>query len=146
MIPHLCQFGDCFYWKLLSEYTVLARAATHPTENRNKLQPTERVILKPCSQQKQVRPDTHPCTTDNKIKQYRLSQLLVKQSRMNYFTGSNAYSEAWDYLKDHKDREGGTDRIIVENKTKYALEYVTNGKLTGVAVGDVKRSFMDKGN
>ena len=65
---------------------------------------------------------------------------------MNYFTGSNAYNEARDYLKNHKDHESGSDRIIVENQTKYDLEYVTNGKITGVPVEDVKESFVDKGN
>ena len=53
----ITRFGDCFYWKLLPEYTIglgqktAVVLPTRPTENRNQASPTptDRVILKLCS-------------------------------------------------------------------------------------------------
>ena len=57
MITRSCQFIECFYWKLLPEYTTclgwMAEVIlpTSTTENRNQasLKPTARVIIKLCS-------------------------------------------------------------------------------------------------
>ena len=36
--------------------------------------------------------------------------------------------------------------VIIENQTKYDLEYVTNGYKVGWPVGDVKKGFEDRGD
>ena len=56
MLTRSCWLGDCFYWKLLSEFTTcpgwMAAVVlpTSPAEYQNQawLKPTERVIPKPC--------------------------------------------------------------------------------------------------
>ena len=61
---------------------------------------------------------------------------------MNFFSGSDALDKAREFLRNEaREVSGGCDRIIVENQTKYYLEYVTHGKITGDPVGDVRDSF-----
>ena len=87
---------------------------------------------------------------------------------MDTFKGEDAYDKAWDFLKkqvgDKSGPKTGCDSklniikhlppnfvisycsgVIVENQTKYDLEYVTHSYKVGWPVGDVKKGFEDRG-